>query len=92
MIIHCCQIPVSKLLIRFPLHQPEMIVLPLPLILDYARHVDLHNEGWEKCTQALDAAVQDDKAAGLFDQAAARFAVSIPPISGAKPSRDGEEL
>mmetsp|Transcript_5803 Transcript_5803/g.16302 ORF Transcript_5803/g.16302 Transcript_5803/m.16302 type:complete len:613 (-) Transcript_5803:272-2110(-) len=38
------------------------------------RHVDLHNEGWEKCTQALDAAVQDDKAGPLFDQAAVRFA------------------
>eukprot|EP00191_Tetraselmis_sp_GSL018_P019770 CAMPEP_0177592292 /NCGR_PEP_ID=MMETSP0419_2-20121207/8478_1 /TAXON_ID=582737 /ORGANISM="Tetraselmis sp., Strain GSL018" /LENGTH=632 /DNA_ID=CAMNT_0019083141 /DNA_START=169 /DNA_END=2066 /DNA_ORIENTATION=- len=38
------------------------------------RHVDLHNEGWEKCTQALDAAVQSEKAGPLFDQAAARFA------------------
>lgn len=41
------------------------------------RHVDLHNEGWEKCTQALDAAVQDDKAGPLFEQAAARFAVRL---------------
>jgi hypothetical protein len=43
------------------------------------RHVDLHNEGWEKCTAALDAAVQSEQAVPLFDAAAARFAV-LPPL------------
>lgn len=41
--------------------------------IDADGHVDLHNEGLEKCNQALEAAVGSDKAGVLFDQAAAKF-------------------
>mmetsp|Transcript_4833 Transcript_4833/g.6532 ORF Transcript_4833/g.6532 Transcript_4833/m.6532 type:complete len:677 (+) Transcript_4833:115-2145(+) len=35
--------------------------------------VDLHQQGLEKCNQALEAAVNSDKAVPLFQQAAAKF-------------------
>uniref|UniRef100_A0A7S0MSF5 PB1 domain-containing protein n=1 Tax=Pyramimonas obovata TaxID=1411642 RepID=A0A7S0MSF5_9CHLO len=41
--------------------------------IDADGHVDLHNIGLEKCNQALEAAVSSEKAAPLFDQAAAKF-------------------
>lgn len=41
--------------------------------IDADGHVDLHNEGLEKCNQALEAAVGSDKAGPLFEQAASKF-------------------
>ena len=43
------------------------------LNIDSDKHLELHSLGYEKCTQALDAAVQSDKALPLFDKAAERF-------------------
>eukprot|EP01025_Chloroclados_australasicus_P064257 TRINITY_DN8562_c0_g2_i3.p2 TRINITY_DN8562_c0_g2~~TRINITY_DN8562_c0_g2_i3.p2 ORF type:complete len:481 (-),score=78.82 TRINITY_DN8562_c0_g2_i3:14-1456(-) len=37
------------------------------------KQVDLHSEGWEKCTQALEKAIYSDKATPLFNQAADKF-------------------
>jgi hypothetical protein len=41
--------------------------------IDADGHVDLHNEGLEKCNAALEEAVGSDKAVPLFEQAAAKF-------------------
>mmetsp|Transcript_7816 Transcript_7816/g.14800 ORF Transcript_7816/g.14800 Transcript_7816/m.14800 type:complete len:667 (-) Transcript_7816:369-2369(-) len=41
--------------------------------IDADGHVDLHNEGLEKCNQALEAAVGSEAAVPLFEQAAAKF-------------------
>lgn len=43
--------------------------------IDADGHVDLHNEGLEKCNQALEAAVGSEAAVPLFEQAAAKFQV-----------------
>eukprot|EP01026_Neomeris_dumetosa_P075524 TRINITY_DN7992_c0_g1_i1.p1 TRINITY_DN7992_c0_g1~~TRINITY_DN7992_c0_g1_i1.p1 ORF type:complete len:638 (-),score=123.75 TRINITY_DN7992_c0_g1_i1:253-2166(-) len=37
------------------------------------KQVDLHSEGWDKCTQALEKAIYSDKATPLFNQAADKF-------------------
>eukprot|EP01023_Acetabularia_acetabulum_P059265 TRINITY_DN7122_c0_g1_i3.p1 TRINITY_DN7122_c0_g1~~TRINITY_DN7122_c0_g1_i3.p1 ORF type:complete len:648 (-),score=155.21 TRINITY_DN7122_c0_g1_i3:1332-3275(-) len=37
------------------------------------KQVDLHSEGWEKCTQALEKAIYSEKATPLFNQAADKF-------------------
>lgn len=41
--------------------------------IDPDGHVDLHNEGWEKCNSALDSALRMEEANGLLDQAAGKF-------------------
>lgn len=41
--------------------------------IDPDGHVDLHNEGWDKCNAALDSAVKMDEADALLDQAASKF-------------------
>lgn len=41
--------------------------------IDADGHVDLHNEGLEKCNLALEAAVGSEAAVPLFEQAAAKF-------------------
>lgn len=43
------------------------------LNIDPERHLDLHALGYEKCTQALDLAVQSDKALPLFKASADKF-------------------
>lgn len=42
--------------------------------IDPDKHIDLHNEGWDKVSKAMEATLQSDKALPIFDAAAAKFA------------------